>query len=88
MSEHVNGVTAVDMNDRYVFSGSWDKSIRVWDTQTDQTRVFQAHVNGVRCVQAGGPILVSGAADKIMFVWNIEAGQAELILKVNEFSSK
>ena len=80
-------------------SGSWDKTIRVWDLKTGEcTKILRAHVNGVRCLQVTGNTMVSGASgepnhclpkvdfypDKIIFVWNLALAQCELILKGHE----
>ena len=31
---HTDNVRVLAVNDHYLFSGSWDKSIRVWDIAT------------------------------------------------------
>jgi WD40 repeat protein len=52
---HTSSVTAVAVtpDGRHVVSGSWDKTLRVWDLATGETKtMLQGHTDGVNAVAA------------------------------------
>eukprot|EP00741_Cyanophora_paradoxa_P013225 tig00000178_g12774.t2 len=78
---------------RRIVSGSWDKSVRVWDAETGAELLqLQGHVGSVtsvavlaRVVNGGhgggaqdGRRIVSGSEDNLVLVWDAETG-AELL---------
>jgi len=61
----------------FIFSGSRDKSIRLWDTFHNQClHIFNGHDNWVRdiIVHPNGKYLISVSDDKTMKVWDIKTG--------------
>ncbi|HEY9662970.1 MAG TPA: WD40 repeat domain-containing serine/threonine-protein kinase, partial [Allocoleopsis sp.] len=61
-----------------IASGSFDKTIRLWDLQTGQLiRTFTGHRDAVRSValSADGKTLVSGSGDKMIKVWDLATGK-------------
>lgn len=58
---------------RFALSGSWDKTIRLWDLNTGQTiRRFVKHTSDVNSVafSADNRQIVSGSRDKTIRLWN------------------
>ncbi|TFK65937.1 WD40 repeat-like protein [Pluteus cervinus] len=69
---------AFSSDNRYVVSGSWDQSVRVWDAETgQQTAEFQGHTSKVTSVRfsSGNKYVVSGSEDKSVKVWDVETSQ-------------
>ncbi|KAJ7101983.1 quinon protein alcohol dehydrogenase-like superfamily [Mycena epipterygia] len=62
---------------RRIVSGSYDKTIRVWDSETGGlVGEFEGHTKGVWCVavSSDGKWIVSGSADATIRVWDSENG--------------
>lgn len=58
-------------------SGSHDRTIRLWDTQTQQeVRVLTGHTQAVNAIafSSDGQLLVSGSSDKTIKLWQVETG--------------
>lgn len=58
---------------QFALSGSWDKTLRLWDLHTGQTtRQFTGHTNDVLSVafSADNRQIVSGSRDKTIKLWN------------------
>jgi hypothetical protein len=74
----VNSV-AMSADERYVVSGSWDKTVRVWDWQTPNAapHVLSGHKSWVSSValSVDDQYVVSGSGDNTVRVWNIVSGQ-------------
>ncbi|KAF7970638.1 hypothetical protein HWV62_23364 [Athelia sp. TMB] len=77
---HTDCATAVAFSPdgRRVVSGSWDKSLRVWDAETGAliAAPFEGHTQYVTSVafSPGGQWIASGSGDKSVCVWNAETG--------------
>ncbi|OMH82005.1 putative WD repeat-containing protein [Zancudomyces culisetae] len=60
----------------YVLTGSWDKTIRMWDPQTQQTvAVFDGHSDFIKCLEVDlhTQTMYSGSSDKTIKVWDYSA---------------
>ncbi len=63
-------------NDGKIFSGSYDKTVRVWDMEGNKLAVCRGHEDEVNniCVTKDGKI-VSGSDDNTVRVWDMEGNQ-------------
>ncbi|KIM24750.1 hypothetical protein M408DRAFT_317021, partial [Serendipita vermifera MAFF 305830] len=76
------GVSKQYLNGKRIVSGSWDKTIRVWDAETGQTILgpLQGHRDEVKSVSFSpdGKRIVSGSKDQTIRVWDAVTGQTVL----------
>jgi WD40 repeat protein len=62
-------------DERFIVSGSTDKTVRVWEVATgQQVRVLEGHTQGVPSVawSPDGQYIVSGSWDKLARVWEAD----------------
>jgi WD40 repeat protein/transcriptional regulator with XRE-family HTH domain len=76
---HTGGIHSIvfSPDDRYALSGSFDRTIRLWDLQTgEQARVFDMP-DGVEAVAFApdGKTFVSAGFDKVARLWNLATGK-------------
>jgi guanine nucleotide-binding protein subunit beta-2-like 1 protein len=70
---HFVSDVSISSDGQYALSGSWDKSLRLWDLHTGQTtRRFTAHTKDVLSVafSADNRQIVSGSRDRTIKLWN------------------
>lgn len=75
---HSDGVMCVQFCDilKIVITGSFDKTIRVWDLNTGkEIRQLIGHSRCVRALQFDDAKLVTGAMDNTLKIWNYNTGQ-------------
>jgi WD40 repeat protein len=75
---------AVTSNGRYVVSGSYDHTLKVWDLSgREAVRTLEGHTGVVKClsVTPDGRRAVSASADKTLKVWDLSAGKAVFTLE-------
>jgi F-box/WD-40 domain protein MET30 len=75
---HTDGVMCVQFCEilKLVMTGSFDKSIRVWDLTTGKhLRTLTGHSRCVRALQFDDAKLVTGAMDNTLKIWNYHTGQ-------------
>lgn len=79
----VNSV-AISPDGKYIVSGSWDRSIGVWDLKTGKmVRRLIGHKKMVTSVTISkdGKYIVSGSLDKTVKIWELEKGKLVQALK-------
>jgi platelet-activating factor acetylhydrolase IB subunit alpha len=72
---------------QYVISGSRDKVIKLWDTQSGQClHTFIGHDNWVRGVvfHPSGKYLLSASDDKTLKVWDLKTGRAQKTIEAHQ----
>ena len=77
---HTHEVKAVALtaDGRHAVSGSYDKTLRVWDLETGQTiRTLEGHTGRVTslALTADGRHAVSGSWDNTLRVWDLLSGE-------------
>ncbi|NEO84200.1 MAG: DnaJ domain-containing protein [Spirulina sp. SIO3F2] len=77
---HQDAVSAIALSPdgRYLVSGSYDETIRIWQLSTGrQFRVLTGHRDRIHCVAISpdGRWLASGSADQTIKLWNLQTGQ-------------
>jgi WD40 repeat protein len=80
LTDHNKAVCALESHGNYIFSGSFDGTIRVWDRATlSCTKILTGHLGGVCTMAVCNGRLVSGSSD--IRVWNLETWTLERVLK-------
>ncbi|KAG2234842.1 quinon protein alcohol dehydrogenase-like superfamily [Thamnidium elegans] len=75
---HSDGVMCVQFCEilKIVITGSFDKTVRVWDLETGKERLqLTGHSRCVRALQFDDAKLVTGAMDNTLKIWNYNTGQ-------------
>jgi len=85
---HNHFVSCVGMHssNKHFFTGSWDKTLRLWDlTKFTTHQRFQGHTKDVMSlgVTCGDRLLVSGSMDNTVRVWDLQGNQQH---SIEEFS--
>ena len=73
---HYNGVMCLQFEDNILATGSYDATIKIWDTGTGkEIRTLSGHASGIRCLQFDDTKLISGSLDRTIKVWNWRTGE-------------
>ncbi|RCH87218.1 hypothetical protein CU098_009182, partial [Rhizopus stolonifer] len=75
---HTNGVMCVQFDEilKLVMTGSFDKTVRVWDLETGACiRTLEGHTRCVRALQFDDCKAITGAMDNTLKIWNYQTGQ-------------
>ncbi|CAO0797881.1 unnamed protein product [Mucor circinelloides] len=75
---HKDGVMCVQFDEilKIVVTGSFDKTVCVWDLETGALRqTLRGHSRCVRALQFDDAKLVTGAMDNTLKIWNYQTGQ-------------
>ncbi|KAF6806138.1 hypothetical protein CPLU01_15929 [Colletotrichum plurivorum] len=89
---HSNGVLSVafSRDGRQLASGSYDNTVKLWDTATGQCQqTLEGHSNYVRSVafSPDGRQLASGSHDNTVKLWDTATGQCQQTLEGHSHSS-
>lgn len=82
---HLKGVTSVifSTDDKFLFSASIDKTIRIWDSSSGNcTRILEGHSEAVREVSVSRDckLAVTCSDDKTVRIWDVGTGKCRRIL--------
>lgn len=73
---HTDGVTCLQFNHKYLMSGSYDGTIKVWKVDTQEClRTLVGHTKGIRALAFDSQKLITGGLDSTIKVWNYHTGQ-------------
>ncbi|KAB8337188.1 hypothetical protein FH972_021491 [Carpinus fangiana] len=78
---HTQCVYTVQYSNRYVVSGSRDKSVRVWDLHTQELKLppLEGHTGSVLCLQfderPDQDVIISGGSDADVIAWRFSTGE-------------
>ncbi|KAL4939627.1 hypothetical protein BDV06DRAFT_198514 [Aspergillus oleicola] len=73
---HTNGVMCLQFEDNILATGSYDTTIKIWDTDTgEELRTLRGHASGIRCLQFDDTKLISGSMDRTIKIWNWRTGE-------------
>ncbi|RUP44968.1 quinon protein alcohol dehydrogenase-like superfamily [Jimgerdemannia flammicorona] len=78
LSGHTDGVMCLQYDDssNVLITGSYDKTVRVWNLETGKTlRVLAGHTRCVRALQFDEAKLITGSMDNTLRIWNYHTGQ-------------
>eukprot|EP01132_Coremiostelium_polycephalum_P002804 gene2804-3486_t len=79
---HEGPVETLCYNDQYLFSGSSDHSIKVWDLKKLRCIfTLEGHSDSVRTVLLNDKYLFSGSADKTIKVWDLKTLECKFTLE-------
>ena len=71
-SQNTNDVQCILVLNNKLYSGSFDNTIRVWNTETNECEtVLKGHTNWVQCLLVHNNKLYSGSQDKTIRVWKL-----------------
>ncbi len=74
---HKNRVTSITGDDRFILSGSHDKTIALWDMEKGCViKTLEGHTRSVTsiCISSDGVFAMSGSEDNTLRMWLIESG--------------
>ncbi|KAH3688432.1 hypothetical protein WICPIJ_000571 [Wickerhamomyces pijperi] len=73
---HNDGVLTLKYDHKHLFTGSYDKSVKIWDINTGKhIRTLTSHSQGVKSLVFDEQKLITGSLDKTIKVWNYHTGQ-------------
>lgn len=73
---HTDGVTCLRFNRKYLISGSYDATVKVWDVDSGTCiRTLTGHQKGVRALVFDSQKLITGGLDLTIKVWNYHTGE-------------
>jgi len=69
---HTNIVRCLALHENKLYSGSCDKTIRIWNTEThEEIAILRGHTDVVRCLTLHENKLYSGSYDKTIRIWKV-----------------
>ena len=79
---HSNAVSSVYTDDKRIYSGSHDNTVKVWDSKTfEELATLEGHTKWVTSVYADDKRIYSGSHDDTVKVWDIKTFEEIATLK-------
>jgi F-box and WD-40 domain protein 1/11 len=79
---HQQNIYCVDFTNDFIYTGSRDMTIKVWDMKTMMvTKTLVGHVGAVLSLRQTEKYVVSGSADHSIIVWDLFTGGIEMQLR-------
>ncbi|KOS19174.1 putative E3 ubiquitin ligase complex SCF subunit scon-2 [Escovopsis weberi] len=73
---HDNGVTCLQMDNNILATGSYDTTIKIWNSETGEViRTLRGHSQSIRSLQFDDSKLISASFDKTIKIWNWQTGE-------------
>ncbi|RLV90763.1 F-box protein MET30 [Spathaspora sp. JA1] len=73
---HTDGVTCLQFNRKYLMTGSYDTTIKIWKIETGEClKTLSGHTKGVRSLVFDNQKLITGGLDSTIKVWNYHTGR-------------
>ena len=73
---------SVFVKDNRIISGSWDKTIKIWDINTGEClKTLEGHTDNVNSVFVKDNLIISSSNDKTIKIWDINTGDCINTLK-------
>ena len=77
---HKYSVYCLTVWNNHLYSGSWDKTIRKWNSKGECVGVLKGHTDSVECLTVWNNHLYSGSEDKTIRKWN-SSGECVKVLE-------
>ena len=72
---HTDGVTCLQFNQKYLMTGSYDATVKIWRVDTGECiRTLTGHKKGIRSLAFDGQKLITSGLDSTIKVWNYHTG--------------
>ena len=72
---HTNSVLSVCIKDNLIISGSFDKTIKIWDIESGKgIKTLEGHKDCVNSVAIKDNLVISGSDDKTIKIWDVCTG--------------
>ena len=84
---HTDSVNCLTVWNGYLYSGSYDGNILVWNEDDECTKVLKGHIEAVWCLTFWKNNLYSGSLDGTIRVWN-EDGECTKVIEAYDGSVK
>lgn len=68
---HQGGIWTFDHNDKYLVTGSTDKTVRIWSISNCVcVHILKGHRSTIRCLRIADDMIISGSRDSEIRVWD------------------
>lgn len=73
---HTDGVTCLQFNRKYLMTGSYDNTVKIWKVETGEClRTLTGHTKPIRSLVFDSQKLITGGLDSTIKVWNYHTGE-------------